>query len=243
MLVTTAIALIVLQALLLVALLVMWRRRRDAGGRRSAILQAIPDTIFLLTREGVFIDYHAADASLLPARPSAFLGRHMRDVLPAHIAAAYGDAFVRVTRDPLPVVIEYAVATPGGEHQHEARVVPSRPNEVLVIVRDITENKRSERELHETQSEIARVSRLVALGEFAASIAHEIRQPLTGILINTKTCLRWLGGASPDLTEVRAALTDVVDAVQRADDIIRRTVLNGGDARPRRIGGARSVIA
>lgn len=218
----TSVVLIALQALLLVALLVMWRRRRAADERRSAILHAVPDTMFLLTREGVCIDYHAADASVLPAAPSAFLGRHIRDVLPAHVAAAYGDAFDRVTSDPLPIVIEYVVAAPEGEHHHEARVVPSRRNEVLVVVRDITERKRSEHAWQATQSDIARVSRLAALGEFAASIAHEIRQPLTGILINTKTCLRWLGGASPDLTEVRAALTDVVEAVQRADDIIRR---------------------
>ena len=219
---TAAIILVVLEALLLVALLVMWRRRRDAERRRRAILQANPDTMFLLTRDGVYLDYHAGDASLLPASPSGFLGRHLRDVLPAHVATAYSDGLARVTSEPLPVVMEYAVAAAEGEHQHEARMVPGRRDEVLVIVRDVTERHRSAREWHERQSDIARVSRLAALGEFAASIAHEIRQPLTGILINTKTCLRWLGGPSPDLAEVRAALSDVVEAVQRANDIIRR---------------------
>jgi signal transduction histidine kinase len=89
-------------------------------------------------------------------------------------------------------------------------------------VRDITDQKQSQQALHETQSDLSRLSRLTALGEFAASIAHEIRQPLTGILVNATTCLRWLASSSPDLTEVRAALSDVIEAGQRANEIIRR---------------------
>ena len=64
------------------------------------------------------------------------------------------------------------------------------------MVRDVTEQKQSQQALNQTQADLSRVSRLTALGEFAASIAHEIRQPLTGILVNATTCLRWLGSAT-----------------------------------------------
>ncbi len=111
---------------------------------------------------------------------------------------------------------------PDGERQYEARLAPCRTNEVLAVVRDVTEQRQSLHELHETQADLSRLSRLTALGEFAASIAHEIRQPLTGILVNAKTCLRWLSGSQPDLSEVRDALSDVVEAGQRANEIIRR---------------------
>jgi PAS domain S-box-containing protein len=87
---------------------------------------------------------------------------------------------------------------------------------------DITERKKSEQALLEAQTDLSRLSRLTALGEFAASIAHEVRQPLTAILMNAKTALRCLTGPQPDLPEVRAALFDVVSAGQRADEIIRR---------------------
>jgi PAS domain S-box-containing protein len=87
---------------------------------------------------------------------------------------------------------------------------------------DITERKKSEQALLEAQADLSRLARLTALGEFAASIAHEVRQPLTAILMNAKTGLRWLLASPPDLTEVRAALSDVVEAGQRADEIIRR---------------------
>jgi len=87
---------------------------------------------------------------------------------------------------------------------------------------DITARKLSEQALDDAQAELARVSRLRALGEFAASIAHEIQQPLTSIILNAKTCLGWLADASPDLMEIRAGLSDVVDAGQRAEEQIRR---------------------
>ena len=87
---------------------------------------------------------------------------------------------------------------------------------------DITGRKHSDRELHEAQAELARVSRLTALGEFAASIAHEVSQPLTAIVMNAKTCLRWAASESPDMSEIRAALLDIVESGKRADEVIRR---------------------
>jgi PAS domain S-box-containing protein len=87
---------------------------------------------------------------------------------------------------------------------------------------DITERKMSERALAEMQAELTRVSRLTALGEFAASLAHEVRQPLTSIVINAKASLRWLGEVTPNLTEIRGALLDVVDAGNWASELIKR---------------------
>ncbi len=170
----------------------------------------------------MYIDYHASDQKLLPAPPASFLGRQMSEVLPPRVAAAYAGAFARLTHEPGPVFLEYPLPMPDGEHSYEARIVPCRDNEVLAVVRDVTERKKSTQSLHEAQADLSRVSRLTALGEFAASLSHEIRQPLTGILLNAKTCLRWLGASSPDLTEVRDALSDVVEAGQRANEIIRR---------------------
>jgi signal transduction histidine kinase len=216
-----AISLFVLQALTITGLVIQRSRRRELEARHAAMLSAAPDMMFLLTKGGVYLDHHA-DETQRPAISAPLAGQHLDDVLPAHVATAYREAFARLSREPGPILFEYELSAPDGERQFEARVVPCRAHEVLVVVRDVTERKASERALHQTQADLSRLSRLTALGEFAASIAHEIRQPLTGILINTKTCLRWLGGGAPDLGEVRSALSDVVDSVQRADEIIRR---------------------
>jgi signal transduction histidine kinase len=178
--------------------------------------------MFLLTKDGVYLDYHAADESQLFVKPASFMGRHMIEVLPANVATSFAAAIEKLAHEPVPVIVEYALPTMDGDRQYEARLVPCRSNEVLAVVRDITEQKQSQQALHQTQADLSRLSRLTALGEFAASIAHEIRQPLTGILVNATTCLRWLGHSTPDLSEVRAALSDVVEAGQRANEIIRR---------------------
>ena len=85
-----------------------------------------------------------------------------------------------------------------------------------------TRRRRSEVALQETLAELSRVSRLTALGEFAASIAHEVRQPLTAIILNARSCLHDLASTPPDLHEVQAGLLDVVDAAQRAESVIQR---------------------
>jgi PAS domain S-box-containing protein len=87
---------------------------------------------------------------------------------------------------------------------------------------DISDRKQAERALQETHAELSRLSRLTALGEFAASIAHEVRQPLTAIIINARICLRWLSAPEPDFEEVKAGLLDVVTAGQRAEEVIKR---------------------
>jgi PAS domain S-box-containing protein len=87
---------------------------------------------------------------------------------------------------------------------------------------DITDRKASERKLGEMRVELTRVSRLTALGEFAAALSHEIRQPLASIVTNAKASLRLLGSPAPDLTEIREALLDVADAGNWANEVIQR---------------------
>lgn len=221
LIVVAAIVLLTFQALTIAALVLLRARRRESEARTAAMLNAGPDTMFLVTINGVFVDYRARGHPR-PGNGEPLVGRHIGNVFPASVAASYAAALARLGQESGPILLEYPLPTPDGERQYEARVVPCRPREALVVVRDVTERKASERTLHEMQADLSRLARLTALGEFAASIAHEIRQPLTGILINAKTCLRWLGSSTPDLGETRAALGDVVDAVQRADEIIRR---------------------
>ena len=68
---------------------------------------------------------------------------------------------------------------------------------------------------------LARVSRHLVVGDFTASMAHEVRQPLTAIIANAETCLRMLRGA-PEAGEIIAALNDIVEAGHRANQLMRR---------------------
>jgi C4-dicarboxylate-specific signal transduction histidine kinase len=89
-------------------------------------------------------------------------------------------------------------------------------------VLDLTERKRAADILRELQMELARANRLATMGQLAASIAHEVNQPIGSARNNAYAALRFLGGDPPDLVEVREALEDVVNATYRAGDIIDR---------------------
>jgi PAS domain S-box-containing protein len=95
----------------------------------------------------------------------------------------------------------------------------------LSLALDITERKRAEEErekLRQLEADLAHINRVSMMGELAASVAHEVNQPLTGIVSNGSACLRWLAGDTPDLEEAREAVRDIVRDGKRAGEVIAR---------------------
>ncbi len=87
---------------------------------------------------------------------------------------------------------------------------------------DITERKRAEAALQEAHANLARVTRVVAMGELAAAIAHEINQPLTAIVTNANFSLRELAGGGTNLEKLREAIAEIVADATRASAVISR---------------------
>jgi len=84
------------------------------------------------------------------------------------------------------------------------------------------ERKRAETALHRARTELAHVTRVATLGEMTASIAHEINQPLSGVITNANASLRWLALVTPNLDETREAVGRIIRDGNRARDVIRR---------------------
>jgi PAS domain S-box-containing protein len=223
--IVAAVALIVAaQAGWIAALLFSRARWRRTEARNSAILRALPDLMFVQTRDGVYVDYNAKDESLLFVPPSSFLGRSMRDILPPPLTAMFEEKFRSLFDGEEPVVVEYEIPLPSGEVGcFEARVVRCESDKILSIIRDVTPQKRAQAELHNAQLELLRASKLATLGEFAASIAHELAQPLTAIIANSRASLRLLDRDAKDLAEVRRSLHDVLESSRVARDVIHHT--------------------
>ena len=80
----------------------------------------------------------------------------------------------------------------------------------------------AEQALRKAQAELAHVTRVTTLGELAASIAHEINQPLAALIANAEACLSWLGRDPPDLAAARRSVEWIVDDAHRASEVIRR---------------------
>jgi len=90
------------------------------------------------------------------------------------------------------------------------------------VRKSLEDQKRAEETLRRSQAELAHVRRVMAMGELAASIAHEINQPLSAIVNNGSACLRWLAGDSPDLVEAQEAARRIVRDGNRAAEVITR---------------------
>ena len=88
--------------------------------------------------------------------------------------------------------------------------------------KEMIERQHAEEALLEAQSELARVTRALDLGELAATIAHEVNQPLAAIVTNGNFCLRRLEGVTPNLNEFQAAITEIVNDGARASAVISR---------------------
>jgi signal transduction histidine kinase len=104
---------------------------------------------------------------------------------------------------------------------HRVEQIPDRP--IFVgAVQDVTESKVAEDALNRARTELAHVSRVTALGALTASIAHEVNQPLSGIITNATTCLDMLGDDPPDLEGARVTVQRTLRDGNRASEVIKR---------------------
>jgi PAS domain S-box-containing protein len=111
---------------------------RESGERNRAMLRALPDMIFLQSKEGVYLDYHVKDRRDLVMQPDQFLGHNMREVFPPDMAVKFENAFEQALHSDEPVIIEYSMPIRGDNRYFEARTVSCDSDKLLSVVRDIT---------------------------------------------------------------------------------------------------------
>jgi PAS domain S-box-containing protein len=145
--------------------------------------------------------------------------------------ARIADVIERAVREKEDFEFDYRIIHPGGEIR-DARSLghpilgPSGDLvEYVGTIIDVTDRRQAEKErerLREAQADLARVSRMTAMGELTASLAHEVNQPITAAVNGASTCIRWLTRETPDLGEAREAAQGVIRNARRAADIINR---------------------
>jgi C4-dicarboxylate-specific signal transduction histidine kinase len=102
------------------------------------------------------------------------------------------------------------------------------------LLAEIVERKRAEDAYYEAQAELARVTRISALGALAASISHEVNQPLAAVVTNADACMMWLSRETPDLDEARAAVDSIAREGTRASEVVKRIRMMFTKATPER---------
>ena len=195
---------------------------REIESRHQAMLRAVPDLMFVLDKDGVYLDFHAPDPALLLAPPEQLLGHNVRELFPPDQAGRIVRCLAATVESGEPGMLEYDAPIDGKPHHWETRLVPYGADKVLCIVRDVTERKVAEHEARELRDELAHVGRVTSLGALTGSLAHEINQPLASIMANAQAALRLIATPPIDLAELRDALNDIVSDDRRAGDVLRR---------------------
>jgi PAS domain S-box-containing protein len=224
-----------------------WSLREDDRGRPVGILETNND--ITERKRAEYLTGHVFESSpdsiciigkdyrLQRVNPvfEQFWGKPAAMVVGMHIAEVIGtELFERNSKPSLDrcfageeVSIADWYATPRGRKYRVVTHSPLRPDSqrveaALLVARDFTDYVQASEALREAQTELAHVNRVTTMGQLAASIAHEVKQPITAAVTSADAGLRWLAAQPPDLEEVRNAFVDVVRAGGRAGEVIDR---------------------
>jgi PAS domain S-box-containing protein len=207
---------------------------------QRALLNAVPDVLFRIRRDGTYLGFQASDESRLLVRPAEFLGRKVKDVLPGPIGQACVEAIEAAFATGTVQTYEYESNRNGRSKHMEGRVTVCAPDEVLVLIRDVSDRKRMERDLKQTTEDLERAQAISQTGSWVSEPSGDGR-----LAWSTQTCR--IFGIEPgafdqrvetffrhvhpdDLATVRAA-ADASFTVNEPYDVIHRIIRVDGQTR------------
>lgn len=215
---------------------------RETTARLRTLTETAVDGVILIDARGAVLMFNPACEKLFGYSADTVIGENVKMLMPQpyrhehdHYITNYRD-----TRDPKIIGIGREVIglrKDGSTFPMDLSVGEARQDGESIfvgIIRDLTSRKRTEAELEQARAELVRVARVTALGELTAAIAHEVNQPLTGLVSSGNACLRWLAGDVPNLKAARESVERMISAGSRAGEVIRRIRALVGKAPPLR---------
>jgi PAS domain S-box-containing protein len=172
-----------------------------------AIISAVPDILFKIDSMGTILDYHSQTESKLYAQPEVFIGKKIEEVLPTHVSMPAKEAIIRTLESDSQSQFEYELDMPNGRQSFECRIVPLAGEQVLAVVRDITERKQTEK----------KVSQLAAIVESSEDAI--IGKNLDGIILSWNKGAEKIYGYSE--SEVIGKPISIVIPPERADEVLQ----------------------
>jgi PAS domain S-box-containing protein len=213
-----------------------WKQAQDLFRMAT---EASPSGIILVNEQGRIVLVNTHVEELFGYRREELVGKLVDILLPERFANEHpvhrAQFIAAPTARPMGAGRElFARRKDGSEFPVEIGLNPVETQEgilVLAVVVDIAARKFAEAEALQHQAQLGHLSRVAVLGELAASIAHELNQPLSGIISNASAGVRFIDRGDVDLREMRDLLADIVADGRRAGDVIRgvRSMVKKGD--------------
>lgn len=193
---------------------------RSSMATNRALLNAIPDLMFRINRSGIFVNFKAAKGDRLHLPAHEFLGKHLSEVFPSEIAQAVDGCIKRALFTGEVQIIECQLAVHDEFRDYELRIAVSAENEVMAIVRDITDRKRTEAEIRlalEKEKELGELK-----SRFVTMASHEFRTPLATILSSSELLEHYSYKWSEDrkLNHLQRIQTSVKHMTQLLNDVL-----------------------
>jgi two-component system sensor kinase FixL len=210
------------------------RHAQDLKAREAhlrSILDAVPDATVVIDGNGVIQSFSAAAERLFGYQESAVVGSNVSMLMPSPYREAHDHYIGRylTTGEKRIIGIDRVVSgqrKDGSTFPMKLEVGEMKSSErrfFTGFIRDLTERQETEHQLQELQTELARLSRLTAMGEMASTLAHEINQPLSAISNYLQGCNRLLETVDhPNAQKIRDALAETTKQTLRAGNIIRQ---------------------
>jgi PAS domain S-box-containing protein len=205
------------------------RRERELQSTRlAAIVSSSDDAIVSKTLDGIIVSWNAGATAIFGYEATEMIGQSIFRLIPPELHEEEREILTRLRQgERIQHYETRRVAKDGRRIEISMTVSPLFDQSGKVIgaskvARDITASRRSEAELQLARTELARVARVTTLGELTAAIAHEVNQPLTGLISSGNACLHWLAGDTPNLEAARRSVQRMIDDGNRASDVIGR---------------------
>jgi len=192
---------------------------RRSEERLKAILSSVPDLIFRIDRDGTFLDFHTPSDDRLAFPPDRFLGKRLSDLLPEEIA---GES-LRLIAETLHAgevspAQEYRLAVGGRLSDFEARFARCGPDEVIAIIRDITEKKQAEETIRRNEERLRQVQKFEAIGRMAGGLAHHLNNLMTVVTGYSELLLTRV----PETDSLHGEIVKIRAAGERAAELTRQ---------------------
>lgn len=140
-------------------------KRLTAEKRRFArLVEAIPDMLFLIDRDGKFLDYASNHDGELLTPPSQFLGKTVDDTLPPEVAEIVREKVQSALEKHATQQMTYSLVIRGKKKHYDARLAPATENEIIVVVRDVTESVEREQRLKDQEVLLTEMGRIAKIG-------------------------------------------------------------------------------